>query len=62
MIRKYVEYKDRNEFGDVEIVRGTFEILKETDNFIKIKTNKGNVLTIPFHNIEKIKEKNGFNN
>jgi hypothetical protein len=62
-MRKYVEYKNRNEFGEIKIIKGIFEIIKETDNFIKIKTNKGNILTIPFHNIEKIKEReNGFNN
>jgi hypothetical protein len=62
MTIKYVEYKDRNESGQVEIVKGNFEVMEETENFIKIKTKK-NIIKIPYHNIEKIKEKieRGFN-
>ena len=56
MVKKYVEYKDRNEFGEIEIVSGLFDVLEENDKFIKIRT-KSNILTIPFHKIEKIKEK-----
>lgn len=55
-IKKYIEYRDRNEFNDTKIVKGIFEVIEENNNFIKIKTNK-NIITIPMSKIEKIKER-----
>ena len=41
-------------------VKGFFILLEETINYIKIKSGS-NILTIPYHRINKIKEKeNGF--
>ena len=47
----YLCYKD----DDEEKVKGYFDLIKETDNFIKIKTGK-NVITLPYSRIIKIKE------
>lgn len=56
MNKKYVEYIDRNEYGEKKIVSGVFEVIEENKEFIKIKT-KNNIITVPYHKIEKIKER-----
>lgn len=53
MIRKYLSYKDDDE--NETIVKGFFEILEETSNYVKIKTNSNKILKIPYHRILKIK-------
>lgn len=53
MVKKYLSYKDDNEEGT--IVKGFFEILEETENWIKVKTNSGKILKIPQHRVLKIK-------
>jgi len=37
-------------------VKGFFILIEQTDNFIKIRSGS-NILTLPFHKINKIKEK-----
>ena len=39
-----------------EIVQGFFILIEQTANYVKIKSGS-NVLTIPFHKINKIKER-----
>jgi len=59
MVKKFVEYKDRKkEDGkDIEIIRsGIFEIIEETENWVKFWT-EDNIIKIPHHQILKIKEK-----
>lgn len=48
----WISYIDDTE----QIVSGFVILLEQTDTFVKIKTNK-NILTIPFHRINKIKER-----
>lgn len=55
-MKKFIEYKDRNEYGETEIVSGIFEVVEETKDYIKFKT-KSNILTIPYSKVEKIKER-----
>lgn len=50
----FVHYLDRAKGKDID-VNGFFELIKETDNFIFIKTDK-NILRIPMGRIVKIKE------
>ena len=52
-MKKYISYKDDE---TNEIIKGIFEVIEETPNYIKIKT-KSNILTIPYLRILKIKEK-----
>lgn len=47
----YVEFED-----DKKIVKGYFELVKKTDIFVVIKTDK-NILEIPRTKILKLKEK-----
>lgn len=56
MVKKYVEYRDRDEEGKERIVKGVFEIIGETENWVIIKTAR-NIIKLPVHNIEKIKER-----
>jgi len=37
-------------------VRGYFKLIEQTENYVKIES-ANNILTIPFRNINKIKEK-----
>lgn len=53
MVRKYLSYKDDN--SEETIVKGYFEVIRETDNFIEIKSNHGKIIKIPYHRILKIK-------
>ncbi len=63
MVKKYIEYKDRDENGVVHIVSGIYEVIEEGKScpkcgrkgFIRVKT-KHNIILIPFDKIEKIKE------
>lgn len=41
---------------DGQIIQGFFELVEQTLNYVKIKSGS-NILTIPFHRINKIKEK-----
>ena len=49
----YVCYLDDND----NQVEGYFELIEEKDNYVKIKSGK-NIITLPYHRIKKIKEKN----
>jgi len=40
-------------------IKGFFVLVEQTLNYIKIKSGT-NILTIPYHKINKIKEKYGF--
>lgn len=48
----WISYTDDNGLE----VKGFFIILEQSQNFIKIKSGS-NILTIPYHRINKIKEK-----
>ena len=41
------------------VVAGFFTLIEQNLNFVKIKSGS-NILTIPYHRINKIKEKNGW--
>lgn len=51
----FVQYKDKDGFGDEQIVQGFFELIEEGEYKIKIKSGK-NIISIPWHNVEKLKE------
>jgi len=38
---------------------GFFILIEKTINYVSIKTNSGNIITIPYHRILKIKENRG---
>lgn len=42
-------------------VEGMFELLLQTDQFIKIKSSEGNILILPYHKVNKIKMKREVN-
>ena len=52
MEKTYISYKD----DDNKIIKGYFEIIKETESKVEVKTDN-NIITIPFHRILKIKRK-----
>ncbi len=49
--KKFISYKDDND----EVVKGYFEIIQETGNFLKFQSGK-NRITIPWNRILKFKE------
>lgn len=49
--KKFISYKDDND----EVVKGYFEIIEETSNFLKFKSGT-NRITIPWNRILKFKE------
>lgn len=49
--RRFVSYKN----DDDKVISGYFELVEECENYIKIKSG-GNIITIPYHRILKIKE------
>ena len=49
-MKVFVEYQD-----DKKIVKGMFDLIEQTSNYVKIKSGK-NILTIPFHKINKMKQ------
>ncbi len=49
--KKFISYKDDNN----EVVRGYFEIIQETTNFLKFNSGR-NRITIPWNRILKFKE------
>lgn len=51
MKKIFVSYKDEKN----KVVKGYFEEVEQTANYLKIKTDK-NELTIPYHRILKIKK------
>lgn len=53
MKTKYISYRDDD--PDETVIRGRFEVIEETQNYVKIKTSS-NTLKIPYHRILKIKE------
>lgn len=48
-MKAFISYQD-----GTRTVEGTFELIRRTDTFIEIESNK-NTLIIPFHKINKIK-------
>ena len=51
MKKVYIDYNDEG-----KNVKGYFDLIEQTANYVKIKSNE-NVLTIPYHKINKLKEK-----
>lgn len=49
--KKFISYKEDND----EIVSGYFEIIKNTDNYLKFKSGT-NRITLPWNRILKFKE------
>jgi len=48
-MKAYINYEEEgNE------IKGMFELIEQTNNYIKIKSNK-NIIIIPYHKINKIK-------
>ena len=48
-ISAYISYEEKG-----ETIEGKFELLEQTENYIKIKS-KRNIIIIPYHRINKIK-------
>ena len=55
MVKIFLQYKDKNKYGNEKIVEGFFELIEEKEYYIKIRSGK-NIVSIPWHNIEKMKE------
>ena len=53
----FVHYIDRDKNGRESDVCGHFELIKEEENFIVLKT-KRNTIRIPYRRIIKLKEEN----
>lgn len=51
MKKVFIKYEDEG-----KMVEGMFEMVEENGHFVKIKSGR-NILTIPFHKIQKIKER-----
>jgi len=51
MKQVFVDYQDEG-----KNVKGTFELIEQKDNYIRIRSNE-NIITIPYHKINKLKEK-----
>lgn len=49
--KRFISYKDDND----EVIRGYFEIIQETGNFLKFQSGR-NRITIPWNRILKFKE------
>ena len=47
----WISFQDENDLR----IEGFFLLVEESKNYIKIKSNK-NILTIPYHKINKIKQ------
>lgn len=54
MEKVFIHFLDRNKKGEDVDVKGYFELVEETNNFLVIKTDK-NTLRIPYRRIIKIK-------
>jgi sporulation protein YlmC with PRC-barrel domain len=52
-MKAFISYEEKG-----ETIEGIFELVEQTNNYIKIKSNK-NIIIIPYHKINKIKLKNG---
>ncbi len=53
----FVHYLDRDNEGNEVDIDGKFELVKEEENFIVLKTKK-NIVRIPYYRIIKLKEAN----
>lgn len=51
MVKVFISYIDEG-----KEVKGTFDLIEQKENYVKIMSN-GNKLTIPYHKINKLKEK-----
>ena len=49
--KKFISYKDDKD----QIIQGYFEVLKETDNYIKFKSGS-NIIMLPWNRILKVKQ------
>jgi sporulation protein YlmC with PRC-barrel domain len=52
MKKVFISFRDEKNI----VVDGYFELIEQTDSYVKIKSND-NIITIPYHKINKIKEK-----
>lgn len=50
----FIHYLDRNKEGKDIDVKGYFELIKEDNNFVVIKSEK-NLIKIPYHRLIKMK-------
>jgi hypothetical protein len=51
MKKIYISYNDKG-----QVIDGYFILIEQTSNYVKIKSSN-NIVTIPYHNINKMKEK-----
>lgn len=51
MSKVFISYKENG-----SSVAGYFELIEQTDNYVRIKSG-ANIITLPYHQIIKIKEK-----
>lgn len=54
-MKKYLSYRDDD--LDETIIRGYFEVLEETENYIKFRTEHGRTIKLPYNRLLKIKDK-----
>ena len=52
-MKAFISYEERG-----RIIEGFFELIEETSNYVKIKSDK-NIIIIPYHRINKIKYSEG---
>ena len=50
-MKAYISYEENG-----KTIEGMFELVEQTNNYVKIKSNQ-NIITIPYHKINKIKTK-----
>ena len=49
----WLSYKGEND----EVINSWVTLLEETINYLKFRTNKGNIITIPYIRLIKLKER-----
>lgn len=52
-MKAFISYMD-----DDREIKGMFDLVEQTPNYIKIKSNN-NIITIPYHKVNKVKLKGG---
>jgi hypothetical protein len=52
MKKVFISFRDEKNI----VVDGYFELIEQTNSYVKIKSND-NIITIPYHRVNKIKEK-----
>lgn len=50
--KTFISYLNDND----SVVSGFFELIEQSQVYVKFKTTNGNIVTLPYHRILKIKE------